>query len=140
MYDIFIRDRMLVYLKKNKDYGDSFIDSINALGETAGLVRILDKINRLKSLLKLKESEVSESLQDTVLDLFNYVAMFECAKESTNNLVDILDAMLYLTEHSKEFAEIVNTYFISKHEHLCFTDEECKQVNDLLWGYVTSLY
>jgi hypothetical protein len=139
MYDNFVRDRMLVYLKKNKDYGDSFVDSINALGETAGLVRILDKVNRLKSLLKQQESEVSESLQDTVLDLFNYVVMFECAKECTNNLLDILEGMLYLAEHHKEFAEIVNTFFISKHEHLCFTETECKQVNDLLWGYVVSL-
>lgn len=139
MYDTFVRDRMLVYLKKNKDYGDSFVDSINALGETAGLVRILDKVNRLKSLLKLNESEVAESLQDTVLDLFNYTVMFECAKEGTNNLVDILEGMIYLAENHKDFAEIVNSFFITKHEELCFTEEECKQVNNLLWGYVVSL-
>ena len=77
MFEQFTRNRVLVYLKKNADYGDSFVNSINALGETAGLVRILDKVNRLKSLLK-SDSEVNESLEDTVLDLFNYMVMFSC--------------------------------------------------------------
>ena len=75
MFEQFTRNRVLVYLKKNADYGDSFVSSINALGETAGLVRILDKVNRLKSLLK-SDSEVNESLEDTVLDLFKTPASF----------------------------------------------------------------
>ena len=34
MFEQFTRNRVLVYLKKNADYGDSFVNSINALGET----------------------------------------------------------------------------------------------------------
>lgn len=137
MFEQFTRDRILVYLKKNKDYGDSFVSSINSLGETAGLVRILDKVNRLKSLLK-SNNEVSESLEDTVLDLFNYIVMFKCAIEGNNSLSNIVDETMLLAENYKYFAQLVNELFGDK-EELKFDEEECKQVNDLLWSYVISL-
>ncbi|MBP3931816.1 MAG: DUF1599 domain-containing protein [Peptostreptococcaceae bacterium] len=137
MFEQFTRNRVLVYLKKNKDYGDSFVSSINALGETAGLVRILDKVNRLKSLLK-SDNEVSESLEDTVLDLFNYVVMFNCAIEGNNSLSNIVDATMLEVENYKCFAQRVNLLFGDK-EELKFDEEECKHVNNLLWGYVVSL-
>ena len=137
MFEQFTRNRILVYLKKNKDYGDSFVSSIGALGETAGLVRILDKVNRLKSLLK-SDNEVSESLEDTVLDLFNYVVMFNCAIEGNNSLSNIVDATMLEVENYKCFAQRVNLLFGDK-EELKFDEEECKQVNNLLWGYVVSL-
>ena len=137
MFEQFTRNRILVYLKKNKDYGDSFVSSINALGETAGLVRILDKVNRLKSLLK-SDNEVSESLEDTVLDLFNYVVMFNCAIEGNNSLSNIVDATMLEVENYKCFAQRVNLLFEDK-EELKFNEEECEQVNNLLWGYVVSL-
>lgn len=137
MFEQFTRDRILVYLKKNKDYGDSFVSSINSLGETAGLVRILDKVNRLKSLLK-SNNEVSESLEDTTLDLFNYIVMFKCAIEGNNSLSNIVDETMLLVENYKYFAQLVNELFGDK-EELKFDEEECKQVNDLLWSYVISL-
>ena len=121
MFEQFTRNRILVYLKKNKDYGDSFVSSINALGETAGLVRILDKVNRLKSLLK-SDNEVSESLEDTVLDLFNYVVMFNCAIEGNNSLSNIVDATMLEVENYKCFAQRVNLLFGDK-EELKFDEE-----------------
>ena len=136
MYDSFVRARILTYLKKNKDYGNSFADSISALGDTAGLVRILDKVNRLKSLLKMDSSEVAESLEDTVLDLFNYVVMFECAKEGTDKLIDIVETTMDLVEHYREFAETVNSLF--EQDFLRFNEEESRQVNNLLWGCIVS--
>lgn len=137
MFEQFARDRILVYLKKNKDYGDSFVSSISCLGKTAGLVRILDKVNRLKSLMT-STNEVSESLEDTVLDLFNYVVMFKCAIEGNNSLSNIVDETMLLAEDHKFFAQEVNELFGDK-EELKFSEEECKQVNELLWGYVVSL-
>ena len=137
MFEQFARDRILVYLKKNKDYGDSFVSSISCLGKTAGLVRILDKVNRLKSLMT-STNEVSESLEDTVLDLFNYVVMFKCAIEGNNSLSNIVDETMLLAEDHKFFAQEVNELFEDK-EELKFSEEECKQVNELLWGYVVSL-
>jgi hypothetical protein len=133
----FTRDRILVYLKKNKDYGDSFVSSINCLGKTAGLVRILDKVNRLKSLMT-STNEVSESLEDTVLDLFNYVVMFKCAIEGNNSLSNIVDETMLLAEDYKFFAQEVNELFEDK-EELKFSEEECKQVNELLFSNLVSL-
>ena len=137
MFEQFTRNRVLVYLKKNADYGDSFVNSITALGETAGVVRILDKVNRLKSLLKA-DSEVNESLEDTVLDLFNYVVMFNCAVEGNNSLSNIVDTTMLEAENYTTFAQRVNKIFGDK-EDLKFNEEECEQVNTLLWGYVVSL-
>lgn len=65
-----------VYRKKNKDYGDSFGQSIKTYGINAALVRMSDKWNRLNTLLlKNAPAEVEESVTDTLLDLANYALM-----------------------------------------------------------------
>lgn len=62
-----------LYVRKNADYGDSFskvrMDIPNAI-----LVRLSDKLNRLKSLMNSKnERQVNdESIDDTLMDLANY--------------------------------------------------------------------
>lgn len=64
------------YERKNNDYGDSFGQSIEDFGVIAGVIRISDKFNRLKSLTSGKEQKVNdESLQDTLLDMANYCIM-----------------------------------------------------------------
>ena len=60
--------------KKNSDYGDSFSMTINEYGLTAYLLRIDDKISRVKSLNK-KNGEhlvVDESIEDTIKDIAGY--------------------------------------------------------------------
>lgn len=70
-------DEMLeTYIIKNNDYGNSFDKSLDEFGITASLVRMEDKLNRLKTLTKNNEQKVKdESIQDTLLDLANYSAM-----------------------------------------------------------------
>lgn len=63
------------YIAKNKDYGNSFEESLNEYGEIAGLVRIGDKLNRAKTLSKNKAIVVDESKIDTYLDMANYCIM-----------------------------------------------------------------
>lgn len=64
------------YVAKNADYGDSFHESVREFGLLAGLVRIGDKYNRLKSLLTKKDQKVKdESIRDTLLDMANYCIM-----------------------------------------------------------------
>ena len=63
------------YLAKNKDYGNSFEESLNEFGEVAGLVRITDKLNRAKNLSINKASVTDESKIDTYLDMANYSIM-----------------------------------------------------------------
>jgi cysteinyl-tRNA synthetase len=68
-----------LYEAKNADYGDSF-------GESAGLVRISDKFNRLKTLLRGNAQQVqSESVEDTLMDLANYAIMLRMELTHTPN-------------------------------------------------------
>src|SRR5574344_2438477 len=64
------------YKAKNKDYGDSFADSFKEFGITSAVVRMNDKMNRIKSLSKSEDREVKdESLSDSLMDLANYALM-----------------------------------------------------------------
>lgn len=64
-----------VYKAKNKDYGDSF-SSLRKEFPEAILIRLGDKYNRLKALMKNGKAEVKdESIEDTLLDLANYCLM-----------------------------------------------------------------
>lgn len=135
MYEKFIRDMLLVYLQKNRDYGDSFVDSMKIYGKLAGQVRILDKVNRINSLLTKNYPLVNESIKDTVLDLFNYLVMYNCATSKENSIVDIIEEMMYIAENHETFAEQVN-FVLEK--SLGFNEEGCKSVNGLLWGYIIS--
>lgn len=64
-----------VYKAKNSDYGDSFSTSCDEFGLIAGVVRMNDKMNRIKSLLKKPQQVNDESIKDTLLDLANYSIM-----------------------------------------------------------------
>lgn len=62
--------------KKNHDYGDSFGQSFRDYGLLAGLIRMEDKFNRLKTLARGAGQEVvDESITDTLRDLANYAIM-----------------------------------------------------------------
>lgn len=75
------------YARKNSDYGDSFGQSVKEFGPVAGVVRISDKFNRLKSLLSAeKEQMVSdESIMDTLTDMANYCIMLRMELENENS-------------------------------------------------------
>ena len=68
VHDIMYNIRDL-FIRKNRDYGNSFED-FSLLGI---LVRMNDKINRLKTLDKKSDQQVKdESIIDTIEDLYNY--------------------------------------------------------------------
>jgi len=61
-----------LFEKKNKDYGDAFTQD----GVIGVLVRLGDKINRLKNISNNNITLVkTETLRDTLIDLHNYSAM-----------------------------------------------------------------
>lgn len=71
-----IVDKMInLYEIKNKDYGNSFEQSCDDFGITAGLVRMSDKFNRIKTLAKQDNLVKDESIEDTLIDLANYSIM-----------------------------------------------------------------
>jgi len=59
-----------LFLKKNEDYGESFLKH----GLLGVLIRASDKIDRAINLLR-KQNVVNESLDDTLIDLANYCKM-----------------------------------------------------------------
>lgn len=70
-----------VLKEKNKKYGDSFSKTADEYGNAVLLLRIQDKLNRLKQLLILKENcfdfkeSVTEAVEDTFLDLAGYAVL-----------------------------------------------------------------
>lgn len=62
---------------KNHDYGSSTHDTVELFGMVPSYgVRIIDKLNRIKSLAFGKDPQVNESLQDTLIDLVGYLLLF----------------------------------------------------------------
>ena len=64
-----------LYERKNHDYGDSFGKGFKEYGMTMPCIRLEDKLNRLKSLLKSGAQVKDESIDDTLMDLANYAIM-----------------------------------------------------------------
>jgi len=52
-----------LYDKKNKDYGNSFDESIDKFGIIAAIVRMSDKFNRICNLVKNNSEVKDESLR-----------------------------------------------------------------------------
>lgn len=71
-------DGIIKILKaKNHDYGSSTHDTVELFGMVPSYgVRIVDKLNRVKSLAFGKNPQVNESLQDTLIDLVGYLLLF----------------------------------------------------------------
>lgn len=58
-------------IKKNSDYGDSYFELRKEFGKVAFLIRLTDKITRLKTLTK-QQAQVEESEEDTIKDIIGY--------------------------------------------------------------------
>lgn len=66
-----------LYVAKNSDYGDSFNDLLSEFGLITVVIRLQDKMNRLKTIAK-NDGEYSvkdETIRDTLMDLANYSIM-----------------------------------------------------------------
>lgn len=95
-----------LYINKNSDYGDSVHQTFQKYGLVSFLVRIEDKLNRVKSLSEKDSYSVKdEKIEDTLLDLANYalIALVELYEERNN-----------LTCSEKE---IVNDYSLMKTQY-----------------------
>ena len=65
-----------LYAKKNADYGDSFAKLRQEYGSPAILIRLEDKLGRLKRLMMGNEQNIKdENIEDTLIDLANYAIM-----------------------------------------------------------------
>ena len=84
-----LQDMNDLHERKNHDYGDSFSKSFNEFGLVSAVVRMSDKMERLKSLCK-KEQMVDESIRDTLIDLacYSVMALVEINKSETMQLIE----------------------------------------------------
>lgn len=64
-----------LYESKNKDYGNSFSDTIKEFGFIPAIARINDKFNRVKSMVKGQQMNIEESLRDNLMDIANYCVL-----------------------------------------------------------------
>lgn len=63
------------FVNKNADYGNSFESSLEEYGLIAALIRMDDKMERLRTLIKSDAKVKDESISDTLRDLSNYALM-----------------------------------------------------------------
>lgn len=77
-----------VLKEKNKKYGDSFTKTADEYGNAVLLLRIQDKLNRLKQILILNErvDNSDESELDTLLDLAGYAILAKIYLEEKSNV------------------------------------------------------
>ena len=66
-----------LYVAKNSDYGDSFNDLLYEFGLITVVIRLQDKMNRLKTIAKNDGEYLvkNETIRDTLMDLANYSIM-----------------------------------------------------------------
>lgn len=100
---LIFKESLDTYKAKNADYGDSFSKSYNEFGLTAPIVRMSDKLERLKALSKADARVKDESIKDTLTDLGNYAFMtvLELEEEETKikKCEDLIRGRLETREH-----------------------------------------
>jgi len=70
LYKEIQRDTFELAQQKSSDYGT---DSLTEFGTIGCLIRLNDKVNRLKNLIgKKKGTVLDETVEDTCLDIINY--------------------------------------------------------------------
>lgn len=107
-----------LYLKKNHDYGDSVSKTFDEYGLVSFLVRMDDKMNRIKTLNKIQDTAVrGEKIEDTLLDLANYAILALTEIEFRKN------RLLQNEEYPKKDVEMTQKY-IDEQGFICEDKEE----------------
>lgn len=85
-FDSVLDEMKELHAKKDKDYGSAFHKSFEEFGVTAGVVRLNDKMERVKSLVKNGKAEVKDdSLLDSLKDLGCYAVMLYVELKNKEN-------------------------------------------------------
>lgn len=71
--------------RKNSDYGCSINDTFKKYGIVSYLVRMEDKINRVRTLTQNNNQKVDEKIRDTLIDLANYSILAVIELENERN-------------------------------------------------------
>ena len=111
------------YIKKNSDYGNSFSDLYDEYGSIISEIHIREKFNRFKQ-LRTNESQVGESIEDTLMDMANYCLLTLLEMKKLNSYVDeeVVEEDIEL-EEVQDPTENVTEEIVVKSMH---KDEEIK--------------
>ena len=123
-----VAEMATLYENKNKDYGDSFGKSIKEHGNIAGIVRMEDKFNRLKSLLNSNEKPNYESVSDTLTDLANYAIMMRIELEGKEGTTQ--KATQFECKVDADLSSLVGKIMTCPHKSL--SEEEAESLNKAL--------
>lgn len=83
--DKIFTEMTILLVNKNLDYGDSNAKLRKEFGPLVGVLRLSDKLERLKNLtLNTSSANVNESIEDTLMDIIGY-ATLELIYRETNN-------------------------------------------------------
>ena len=74
-FEDILTQMLSTYKSKNADYGNSFDKTLNEFGLVASVVRLTDKMERIKSLIKSDAKVLDEKIDDTLLDMANYAVL-----------------------------------------------------------------
>lgn len=88
IYKDIVKNMVDICIKKNKDYGSATQITYENFGDVSYQVRCFDKWQRINTLLKNGKTEVNESIDDTLLDLSNYLILWLTSRkmEHENNV------------------------------------------------------
>ena len=73
-------------IEKNQKYGNSFLKTADEYGKSVLILRIDDKLNRLKQLILRNETDdmQGENVQDTLIDIAGYAILAKLYLENRN--------------------------------------------------------
>ena len=112
-----------IYIKKNSDYGNSFSDLYDEYGSIISEIHIREKFNRFKQ-LRTNESQVGESIEDTLMDMANYCLLTLLEIKKLNSYIDeeVVEENIEL-EEVKDPTEDATEEIVAKSMH---KDEDIK--------------
>ena len=75
-FEMVTAEMLNMYQRKNADYGNSFVETIQEFGFIPAVARINDKLKRVKNMVKGKDMNIKdESMRDNLMDIANYCVL-----------------------------------------------------------------
>ena len=113
-FEEILETMLSTYKAKNADYGSSFDKTLNEFGLVASVVRLNDKMERIKSLIKSDAKVLDEKIDDTLLDMANYAVLtllwlrnkdYDIVSGTVNDIVnDIVNHSIDATKLPQEYS------------------------------------
>lgn len=83
LLDNIVNEISELLVKKNADYGNSYFELRDEFGQAAFVIRLADKVARLKNLLKNNRQIEDEKEIDTIKDIVGYCLLELCYRRYT---------------------------------------------------------